>query len=354
MRAFAAATIIVCGTWAPGAPAGGSGEMRLSLQQPPATIPADAARPGAIAPGEIPAWRQGWQEFLFGGALPEGRPPLNVRQDRLDVRDGIERAHITYDVEPGVTTEAYLLRPKNETGRRPGIVVFHSTSAETIEQSGALEPAIDRHIGAHLVRRGYIVIAPKCYLWGGAGQPPPPKPGPASWTDEVKMMQQRHPRWKGLARMVWDGIRAVDVLAARGDVDADRIGCIGHSLGAKEALFLPAFDGRVKAAVSSDGGIGLTFSNWDSPWYLGPDIRAPGFELENHQILAMIAPRAFLLAAGRDDNERSWPFIASGLPLWQSHGAIAAIGWFRHGAGHNWPPEAQAIGYAFLDRYLKP
>jgi hypothetical protein len=323
------------------------------LQRPPDTVPAGAPTLAALAPGDVEMWHQRWLEFLFGGELPRERPPLNVREDRRDEGDGIERNHIVYEVEPGVATEAYILRRKGGSDRRPGIVVFHSTSAETIEQSGALDPSVDRHIGAHLALRGYIVIAPKCYLWGAAGQPPPPNVGRAFWSGEVEKMQQRHPRWKGMARMVWDGIRAVDVLVVRDDVDAGRIGCIGHSLGAKESLFLPAFDRRVKAAVSSDCGIGLALSNWDAPWYLGPEIRAAGFQLENHQVLAMIAPSAFLLAAGKDDNERSWPFIASGLPLWKSLGAPAAIGWFRHGAGHNWPPEAQQVGYPFLDQYLK-
>lgn len=354
IKGFSAATILLCGIWATGAPVGGAEQKPPALQQPPAAMPADAPKLGAMAPGDVAAWRQRWAEFLFGDDLPNERPPLNVREDRREESGGIERAHIIYDVEPGVATEAYVLRRKDAGDRRPGVVVFHSTSAETIEQSGSLDTEVDRHIGAHLAQRGYVVIAPKCYLWGAAGQPPPPKVGPAFWAGEIAKMQERHPRWKGLARMVWDGIRAVDVLSERSDVDAGRIGCIGHSLGAKESLFLPAFDRRVKAAVSSDGGIGLTLSNWDAPWYLGLGIRAPGFDLENHQVLAMIAPRAFLLVAGKDDNERSWPFIACGLPLWESLGTPDAIGWFRHAAGHNWPPEAQEVGYAFLDRHLKP
>ena len=324
----------------------------MDLQQPP-TVPPDAPKLAEIASADVEKWRKRWTQFVFGGLVPTERPSLNVREGRRDERDGVQRVHLTYDVEPGVVTEAYLLRPKDAKGRLPGVVVFHSTSTETIEQSGSLDPAVDRHIGAHLAQRGYVVIAPKCYLWGAAGVTLSPKAGRSVYVGEVEKMQQRHPGWKGLARMIWDGIRAVDVLAARSDVDAAHIGCIGHSLGAKESVFLPAFDERVKAAISSDGGIGLKFSNWDAVWYLGPEIRAPGFELENHQVLAMIAPRGFLLAAGKDDNERSWPFIAGALPLWKSLGAPDAVGWYRHTAGHNWPPDAQKVGYEFMDRYLK-
>jgi pimeloyl-ACP methyl ester carboxylesterase len=155
-----------------------------------------------------------------------------------------------------------------------------------------------------------------------------------------------------MAKMVWDGSRAVDVLASRPEVDPARLGCLGHSLGGKEALFLAAFDERVKATVASDGGIGLAFSNWQDVWYLGPEVRRPEAGLDNHQVLALVAPRAFLLVGGEYDNDRAWPFIASVLPLWQELGAPAAVGWFRHGAGHRWPVEAQRVGYEFLDQHL--
>jgi len=325
----------------------------MDIHQPPPTLPPDAPKLAEIAPADVAKWRKRWTQFVFGGELPTDRTPLNVREGRRDGTNDIERIHITYDVEPGVTTEAYILRPRNVKGRLPGVVVFHPTSPQTIERSGGLDASVDRNMGLHLAGRGYVAIVPKCFLWGAAGEAPAANAGRKFYEDEVVKMQRRHPGWKGMARMIWDGIRAADVLVTRPDVDAARLGCIGHSLGAKEALFAAAFDERIKAAISSDGGIGLTFSNWHDPWYLGPEIRAPGFELENHQVLAMIAPRGFLLAAGKDDNDRSWPFIAGALPLWKSLNAPNSIGWYRHTAGHNWPPDAQKVGYEFFEKHLK-
>jgi cephalosporin-C deacetylase-like acetyl esterase len=51
-----------------------------------------------------------------------------------------------------------------------------------------------------------------------------------------------------------------NVLGSIPEVDARRIGAAGHSLGAKETLYLAAFDERIQAAVASDAGIGLTLS----------------------------------------------------------------------------------------------
>ena len=110
-----------------------------------------------------------------------------------------------------------------------------------------------------------------------------------------------------MARMTFDAIRAADFVESLPNVDKNRIGCIGHSLGGKMALYAPAFDERYKASVSSEGGIGLKFSNWDAIWYLGPRIKDSKFKLENHQVLSLIAPRAFLLLAGdSSDSDKSW------------------------------------------------
>jgi dipeptidyl aminopeptidase/acylaminoacyl peptidase len=80
-----------------------------------------------------------------------------------------------------------------------------------------------------------------------------------------------------MTRMVWDARRAADYVASLPRVDRRRIGCLGHLLGGKEVLHAMAFDQRYKAGVSSEGGSGLQFSNWEAPWYLGPRIARPDF-----------------------------------------------------------------------------
>jgi len=71
-----------------------------------------------------------------------------------------------------------------------------------------------------------------------------------------------------MSKMLFDAARGVDVLEQLEQVDAERLGVIGHSLGAKEALYLAAIDERIRTTVSSEGGIGTSFSNWEAPWYL--------------------------------------------------------------------------------------
>ena len=156
-----------------------------------------------------------------------------------------------------------------------------------------------------------------------------------------------------MARMAFDGVRAADFLESLPGVDAGRIGVLGHSLGAKEALFAAALDERFRVAVFSEGGIGLKFSNWEAPWYLGPVIRREGFALENHQLIALIAPRGFLLLAGESaDGDRSWAFVEAARPVYRLLGAEQNLGWLNHRAGHRYPPEARAVAEDFLDGIL--
>ena len=100
---------------------------------------------------------------------------------------------------------------------------------------------------------------------------------------------------------VWDGMRAIDYLLTRSEVDAQRIGCAGHSGGGTLTLFLSAIDARVKCAVVNQGG---TFHRW--PRRFGPGSRVGPSDVEQNlfpaalhgvdlpDLHAAIAPRPLL------------------------------------------------------------
>lgn len=327
-------------------------------QRAPSSIPSSATRPAPLLfdgehhPITTPeGWQkrrrelaERWQAFLGRIAGSRAVPPLQVLEE--DRRDGVVRQPVRYEAESGLPVEAYLLRPDKPGKGRPGVVVLHSTVDYTIRQPAGLEGPADLHIGLHLARRGYVVFCPRCFLWEYGERK---KIGPA-----VDWLHQRHPGVTGMAKMLFDAMRAVDVVAGQADVDPARLGAIGHSLGAKEVLYLAAFDPRVRAAVSSEGGIGLSYSNWDAPWYLGEAIRRPGFPLDHGQVLALGAPRAFLLIGGDSaDGDASWPYIEAALPVWSLTGAPEAVGLFNHRQGHAFPPAAQERAYQWLDWFLR-
>jgi pimeloyl-ACP methyl ester carboxylesterase len=284
-----------------------------------------------------------WLDFL--GGMPEKRAPLEGRILETEDLERFVRKRVEYRIEEGVTTMGYLLVPKGGKGKLPAVAVFHQTVATAARQPAGVDLSNpELAIGVQLAERGYVVLCPTCFIFEeGAG-----------YGDHVKRMKERHPGWTGMARMTFDTIRAADYLESLPEVDRDRIGCIGHSLGAKEALYAAAFDERYRAAVFSEGGIGLRFSNWEAPWYLGERIQEPGFAMEHHEVLSLIAPRAFLLLGGGSaDGERSRVFVDAARPVWKLLGKEGDLGFLDHGEGHRYPPKARAAAEEFLDRRLK-
>jgi pimeloyl-ACP methyl ester carboxylesterase len=227
----------------------------------------------------------------------------------------------------------------------PGVAVFHSTVNNSIRQPAGVEGQPEKAFGWQLARRGCVAFCPRNFLW--------PTNDMIAATAETERFQQRHPQSKGMAKMLYDAHLAIDLLAAMPEVDAHRLGAIGHSLGAKEVLYLAAFDERVKVTISSEGGIGTRFSNWDAGWYLGPTIKQPEFRREHHELLAMAAPRSFLLLGGDSaDGDQSWPFITAALPVYRLYEGSPRVGLFNHRQGHSVPEAAEKRIAEWLDAYL--
>ncbi|MGE5195557.1 MAG: alpha/beta hydrolase family protein, partial [Deltaproteobacteria bacterium] len=257
---------------------------------------------------------------------------------------------VRYESEPGLFVEGWLLRPADATdGRKlPGIVGLHQTTKDTIDEIAGVTGPAEQWLGLRFAQRGFVVFCPRCFLWQDA----------ADYNDAVARHRERHPRSLGMAKMLYDAMRAVDVLASLPDVDPDHIGAVGHSLGAKETLYLAAFDERIKAAVASEGGIGFRSTNWDAPWYLGPAIRDEKFSLNHHQLLALIAPRPFLILGGESgpgasDGDRTWPFIEAALPVWRLYGEPARLGLMNHRKGHSIPPPQAEYMAEWMEIYLR-
>ena len=328
------------------------------VQRPPDRLPDDAPRLSPLLVDDegrkittLEGWRRKrdeirrwWLDFL--GPLEvrrEGAPPLEVIEE--DRPDGVVRQLVRYEVEPGLAVEGYLLKPARVEGRCPGVVALHSTVKHTIRQPAGVEGKPEKAFGLKMARRGYVAFCPRCYLWSDDLSIP--------YLKHVEHFRARHPGSKGMAKMLFDARVGLDVLAGMGEVDAQRLGTVGHSLGAKEVVYLAALDERVQVAVSSEGGIGTRFSNWDAPWYLGEAIRGDAFAHEHHELLALVATRPFLLLGGDSaDGDRSWPFIEAALPIYRLYGGTPRLGLFNHKKGHAVPPEAERRIDEWFDAYL--
>lgn len=290
--------------------------------------------------------RAAWLDFL--GPMPE--PPLPVKLEILNSESlaDITRQLIRYEGEPGLFVEGYLLQPAELTpGRKfPALVALHQTTDASIDEIAGVSGPEQMQLGIKLARRGFVVFCPRCFLWQNA----------PSLNAAVEQHRARHPKTAGMAKMLYDARRAVDVLESLPQVDRSRIGAVGHSLGAKEALYLAAFDDRIQAAVASEGGLTFSSTNWHAPWYLTDAIRRPDFPRNHHELLALIAPRPFLILGGESgpgaaDGDRSWPLIQAALPVWKLYPSTPRIGLLNHRQGHAIPPAAYERLAQWLEIY---
>jgi pimeloyl-ACP methyl ester carboxylesterase len=129
---------------------------------------------------------------------------------------------------------------------------------------------------------------------------------------------------------------------------------IGHSLGGKMTLYAAAMDRRVAAAVSSEPGIGLRFSNYDDYWYLSEEaVERPREPFDQHELLALIAPRPFLLIGGESaDTDKSWHYINAAKAVYKVNGKPEQLGYYNHRQGHSPSPESFELSLEWLEHFL--
>ncbi len=177
------------------------------------------------------------------GPLPGGerRVPLDIRVVATRREPGFIREKITFAAEPGDRVPAWLsipdaAGPVGAVGRRPAVLCLHQTVAIGKDEPTGLGGNPDLHYAAELARRGYVAIVPD---YPGFG--------------EYKVDAYKLGYASATMKAIWNNQRAVNVLVERDDVDADRIGVIGHSLGGHTAIFTALFEPRLRAVVSSCG-----------------------------------------------------------------------------------------------------
>jgi pimeloyl-ACP methyl ester carboxylesterase len=189
---------------------------------------------------------------------------------------------------------------------------------------------------------------------------------------DTRTFYERHPNWSATGKAIWDGSRALDILETVEDVDKNRLGCFGHSLGGHGTMWLAAFDERVKASIYSCGLSSLQ----DNPsryefcrdhWYIYiPKLRAIFQEQEKtggllpmdmYEYAALIAPRPFLNISGMTDttygNNETLPAIGLQLnALWDLLGKPEQFSQFLSGMPHDVNHFTRLLSLGWLENWL--
>jgi pimeloyl-ACP methyl ester carboxylesterase len=290
---------------------------------------------------------EGMQHVM--GRLPTDRAPLDVRVLRSDDAGRYARLKIDYQAAPGDRVPAYLLVPKRIEGGAPAALCLHQTTAIGKDEPAGLGGRPTLHYAHELAERGYVCLVPDY-----------PSLGEYAYDFEA----DPHP--SGTIKGVWNHVRGVDLLSMDDRVDPERIGAIGHSLGGHNAMFLAAFDERVRAVVSCCGFtsfcryFGGDLRGWSGPRYMPRILSYGGCDkvpFDFPEIVASFAPRAFLAVAPLgDDNfdhrgvRESMDAAADVYRLLKAPERLAA----RYpDSGHDFPDQDRRAAYEFLDRWLQ-
>lgn len=180
------------------------------------------------------------------GGLPE-RTPLNARVVGQGEKPGFRYEKVMFESQPGIFVTAVVYLPLSP-GPYPGVLMpcGHSSNgkAEDAYQYAAISLA--RH-GIAAMIYDPIGQGERYQYLDAAGKP---QFGP---TDEHNLLAPAAIlTGTNVATLrIWDGMRALDYLSARPDIDATRLGCTGNSGGGTMTSYLMALDDRIAVAAPS-------------------------------------------------------------------------------------------------------
>ena len=292
---------------------------------------------------------------LAMGPLPDAaqRVPLDMRiEEEIDAPEYVMR-RISFAVESWDRLPAYLLIPKGLTGSAPAMLCLHPTGAEGKGIVVGLGGKENRDYARELAQRGYVTLAPDY-------------PGFGDYTESRKALYE-----KGYVsctmKGIWNHQRAVDLLESLPEVDPERIGCIGHSLGGHNTLFLGVFEPRIKVMVTSCGFNRFAkyyegdLTGWTHDGYM-PRIASvyekdpAKMPFDFTEILGALAPRpVFINAPLHDANfevSGIYDCVNAARPVYALFGAEEKLVAEHPDAGHDFPNRIREAAYAFVDGVL--
>lgn len=299
--------------------------------------------------------RQKLLEML--GGLPDQKSPLNPQITGKIEMDGFRIEKVIFQSFPGVYVTALLYLPEGSQMQRPAILVpcGHAANGKFYYQA----------LCQRLARRGYVVLC-----WDPIGQ------GERSqfWDRQVgrsryNLVCGEHAIMGNLAYLaganlarweIWDGMRALDLLLTRPEVDANRISITGTSGGGFQTAHIAALDERIKAAAPSCYITALPMRAYNRI-FVDPD-SDPEQDLfgmissgvDHPGLLLLMAPRPAIVCAA----------VLDFFPIEGTHKTVREVSTVYNLLGrpeciaitegyhkHQYSDENQRVAFAFLDRF---
>lgn len=346
---------------------------------------------------DVDPWReQARARLLERLAQPDTGGVPQVTVHRTIHYDGLHIEDLSWQLPYGEPTQAYFLKPEGATGPLPGIVGLHCHSGikyfgrhKVVRTSDEVHPMMvelharnyeGRAWANELAKRGYAVLVHDAFAFGSRRVRPDnviepvrgalSDPDPAD-LDGIKAYNQ----WAGhhehiLAKALfsggttWPGVfsaedqRALDVLCARADVDAARVGCAGLSGGGLRTVMLGGLDPRIKVAICV--GMMTTWRDYllnkcqTHTWMCYVPLLPT--ELDYPEILALRTPLPTLVLNNDEDPLFTLPEMqradAIMREVYAKAGAAERYKCSFYSGGHKFDIAMQVEAFEWFDRWL--
>jgi dienelactone hydrolase len=317
--------------------------------------------------------KQRFLALLRMEAAPEVPADLDVRVEKEWKADAFRVKYVSYRVESDERAHAYLAIPGGAVpaGGFPAVVCLQGTTTWGARRSLGILPEPDDpqkdkpwtglDDARNLARRGFVTVSPEHFCCASRM--------PAEGRFDTASFYRRHPRWTAAGKATYENSIAVTVLASQPEVNPDRIGATGFSLGGHGAIWLGAYDERVRCVVP--GGAGGSFRenvnvlDWSrTKWYIYfPQLREQILAgrmpvCDWHEIRALIAPRPCLEILALNDGSFMMQehIVTMHLKLGELYrilGAERAHAFLVHGDYHSMPDLSRAATLNWMERWLK-
>lgn len=285
------------------------------------------------------------------GPLRPPTPHIAHRMEEAEKTAKFTRYRLTYEPEPGDTVPAWLLVPTSAKQRHASVLCLHQTTKIGKDEPAGLGGKPNLHYARELAELGFVTFAPDYPNFG-------------DYRIDVYAKGYASATMKGIV----NHMAAVTVLQSLPFVDKNNIGVCGHSLGGHNALFVAAFDPRIKAAVTSCGFTAMPkymkgdLTGWSHRGYMPRIAERYGKSAQQlpwdfPEVLGAIAPRGIFINAPKQDSN----FEVSGVEDCVRAAAPLYKDVFRKPqhlqvrypeAQHDFPPEVREEAYAFLRKML--
>jgi dienelactone hydrolase len=324
-------------------------------------------------------WKRVARQKVFDCMLTPPPAPAGGYEAKVlfeEQRDGYKARKLEIRLSRYYTVPAYVLIPDGK-GPFPAVNALHDHGAHLFigkekmirplacEDSTVIRDADEwlagyegQFFGDYLAKNGFVVLSTDAPMWGERGQQE------GARRDRYDMIAGNMMMY-GIdlsAYMTYDDIAATEFLASMPEVDANRIGCTGWSMGAYRSWMLAALSDRIKAAVpicwmvTTDEQMSFKYQRTENGGFANcfPGLRR---WLDYPHVASLACPNAMLFINGAQDKLFPVPGVEKAFRImhdvWQSQGAADKLETEIWDMPHSCPREAQRRALEFFKRHLR-